>query len=143
MADELLEDLKLFVKTTESQKLSKNEVSTNFILIQKKYCGENFCNVDSETRMKADDFVEYIKERLIDLKQTTKGGKKRKTKRHYKKRKTRKNQKGGIIDALVEATITGVVFAFQLALALLVMKAMGQKADTVPWIRILVVIYFY
>jgi hypothetical protein len=131
MADELLEDLKFFVENAESQKLSKNEVSTNFISIQKKYCGDNFCDVDSETRMKADDFVEYIKKRLIDLKQTTKGGKKRKTKRHYKKIKTRKNQKGGIVDVLIEATLTGVVFAFQLTIALLVMKAIGQKADPI------------
>ena len=73
-----------FFKNDESQKLSKNEVSTNFISIQKKYCGDNFCDVDSETSMKADDFVEY-KKKLIDLKQTTKGGKKEKQKDIIKK----------------------------------------------------------
>ena len=131
MAKEYLNDLKQFLETVESQKMSKSEAANKFSLIEQKYCGENFCNIDAETRKETEEFVDYLKKKLNDMKRNIKGGKK--SKRYYKnKNKSRKNKRGGndglgITDSLILGTITVLWFATITVGAVCVMKILGSK----------------
>ena len=143
-AKECLEDLKVFLKNSQENKLSKNAVLDEFKTIQNKYCGKNLCNMDSDTKSDFEDFVSNLQKELTMLKKKAmKGGKKRKTLRRYKKKnKTKKRQrKGGefnvtgipgeeiITDQIEEAAINGVVFAIQCVFAYAVLAVGGFDVD--------------
>jgi hypothetical protein len=128
MARECLSELKQFLKTVESQKMTKIEVANQFSLIGQKYCGENFCNIDAETRKETEEFVDYLKKNLSDMKRNIKGGKK--SKRYYKnKNKSRKNKRGGndVTDALLVGTMGVTWFATVVIGTYCVMKILGLK----------------